>query len=159
MIPWRHGGLESTRSMWWCYLPQVHWWTSRGSMMRGPWNIYDTTPLLSQEARADLGQGKFAFSLICLRHQWGHDFDISSSRMGHVRTKTTKRASCVLIEKYYLHLTLDIYTNKHILDEVIIVSSERLWNKISGFTTHLLKRIQHCPDCGTSFKLQEEGCE
>ncbi|KAF5376775.1 hypothetical protein D9757_009490 [Collybiopsis confluens] len=79
--------------------------------------------------------------------------------MGRVRTKTTKRASRVLIEKYYPRLTLDFHTNKRIIDEVAVVPSKRLRNKISGFTTHLMKRIQKGPVPGISFKLQEEERE
>ncbi|EIM87565.1 40S ribosomal protein S17 [Stereum hirsutum FP-91666 SS1] len=79
--------------------------------------------------------------------------------MGRVRTKTTKRASRVLIEKYYPRLTLDFHTNKRIIDEVAVVPSKRLRNKISGFTTHLMKRIQRGPVRGISFKLQEEERE
>ncbi|EPQ59639.1 40S ribosomal protein S17 [Gloeophyllum trabeum ATCC 11539] len=79
--------------------------------------------------------------------------------MGRVRTKTTKRASRVLIEKYYPRLTLDFHTNKRIIDEVAEVPSKRLRNKIAGFTTHLMKRIQRGPVRGISFKLQEEERE
>ncbi|KAJ9122393.1 40S ribosomal protein S17 [Naganishia vaughanmartiniae] len=89
--------------------------------------------------------------------------------MGRVRTKTVKRASRVLIEKYYPRLTLDFHTNKRILDEVAMVPSKRLRNKISGcaywkdyedgFTTHLMKRIQKGPVRGISFRLQEEERE
>ncbi|KAF8497535.1 ribosomal protein S17e [Russula emetica] len=79
--------------------------------------------------------------------------------MGRVRTKTTKRASRVLIEKYYPRLTLDFHTNKRIIDEVAVVPSKRLRNKVSGFTTHLMKRIQRGPVRGISFKLQEEERE
>ncbi|EAU80498.1 40S ribosomal protein S17 [Coprinopsis cinerea okayama7 len=79
--------------------------------------------------------------------------------MGRVRTKTVKRASRVLIEKYYPRLTLDFHTNKRIIDEVAVVPSKRLRNKISGFTTHLMKRIQKGPVRGISFKLQEEERE
>ncbi|KIJ28161.1 hypothetical protein M422DRAFT_215447 [Sphaerobolus stellatus SS14] len=79
--------------------------------------------------------------------------------MGRVRTKTTKRASRVLIEKYYPRLTLDFHTNKRIIDEVAVVPSKRLRNKIAGFTTHLMKRIQKGPVRGISFKLQEEERE
>ncbi|KAJ3141928.1 40S ribosomal protein S17 [Physocladia obscura] len=79
--------------------------------------------------------------------------------LGRVRTKTVKKASRVLIEKYYPRLTLDFQTNKKIADEVAIIASKRLRNKIAGFTTHLMKRIQRGPVRGISFKLQEEERE
>ncbi|OZJ02929.1 40S ribosomal protein S17-A [Bifiguratus adelaidae] len=82
-----------------------------------------------------------------------------SALQGRVRTKTVKKASRVLIEKYYPRLTLDFQTNKKIADEVAIIASKRLRNKIAGFTTHLMKRIQRGPVRGISFKLQEEERE
>ena len=76
--------------------------------------------------------------------------------MGRVRTKTTKKASRVIVEKYYSRLTLDFQTNKKICEEVAVIPSKRLRNKIAGFTTHLMKRIQRGPVRGISLKLQEE---
>jgi small subunit ribosomal protein S17e len=65
----------------------------------------------------------------------------------------------VLIEKYYPRLTLDFQTNKKICDEVAIITTKRLRNKIAGFTTHLMRRISRGPVRGISFKLQEEERE
>ncbi|CAG78223.1 40S ribosomal protein S17 [Yarrowia lipolytica] len=79
--------------------------------------------------------------------------------MGRVRTKTVKRASKVMIERYYPKLTLDFETNKRLADEIAVIPSKRLRNKIAGYTTHLMKRIQKGPVRGISFKLQEEERE
>jgi ribosomal protein S17E len=54
---------------------------------------------------------------------------------GRVRTKTVKKAARVLIEKYYARLTMDFQMNKKIAEEVAIIPSKRLRNKIAGFTT------------------------
>ncbi|KAF1982623.1 ribosomal protein S17e, partial [Aulographum hederae CBS 113979] len=79
--------------------------------------------------------------------------------MGRVRNKTVKRSSRIIIERYYPRLTLDFEVNKRICDEVAIIASKRLRNKIAGYTTHLMKRIQRGPVRGISFKLQEEERE
>ena len=79
--------------------------------------------------------------------------------MGRVRTRTVKRSARVIIEKYYAKLTLDFQMNKKICEEVAVIPTKRLRNKIAGFTTHLMKRIQKGPVRGISLKLQEEERE
>ncbi|KEH41964.1 putative ribosomal protein S17e [Medicago truncatula] len=79
--------------------------------------------------------------------------------MGRVRTKTVKKSSRQVIERYYSKMTLDFHTNKKILEEVALIPSKRLRNKIAGFSTHLMKRIQKGPVRGISLKLQEEERE
>ena len=76
-----------------------------------------------------------------------------------VRTKTVKRSARLIVEKYYSRLTMDFHTNKRITDEVAIVPSKRMRNKIAGFVTHLMKRISRGPVRGISLKLQEEERE
>jgi small subunit ribosomal protein S17e len=79
--------------------------------------------------------------------------------MGRVRTKTVKKASRRIIEKYYTKLGLDFYTNARIVSEVAIVPTKHLSNQIAGFITHTMKRIQKGPVRGISIKLQEEERE
>merc|ERR1712168_454943 len=82
-----------------------------------------------------------------------------TSNMGRVRNKTIKKSARVIIEKYYTKLTYDFDTNKRICEEVAIIPSTKLRNKIAGFVTHLMKRIQKGPVRGISSKLQEEERE
>ncbi|KAJ1384614.1 Ribosomal protein S17e [Sesbania bispinosa] len=56
-------------------------------------------------------------------------------------------------------MTLDFHTNKKVLEEVAIIPSKRLRNKIAGFSTHLMKRIHKGPVRGISLKFQEEERE
>ena len=79
--------------------------------------------------------------------------------MGRVRNKTVKRASRKIVEAYYSKLTLDFHTNKRLIDEVAEVQTKKLRNKIAGYTTHLMKRLQRNPVKGISLKLQEEERE
>ena len=69
------------------------------------------------------------------------------------------QASKTIIENYYSRLTLDFNTNKRVTEEVAIIPTKRLRNKIAGFTTHVMKRIQRGPVRGISLKLQEEERE
>merc|ERR1712071_455265 len=82
-----------------------------------------------------------------------------SNNMGRVRTKTVKKASHRIIEKYYTRLGLDFYTNSRIVSEAAIIPTKRLSNQIAGFITHTMKRIQKGPVRGISIKLQEEERE
>ncbi|VEN61766.1 unnamed protein product [Callosobruchus maculatus] len=75
--------------------------------------------------------------------------------MGRVRTKTVKKASKVIIEKYYTRLTLDFHTNKRICEEIAIIPTKPLRNKIAGFVTHLMKRLRHSQvSCSTYCEFQ-----
>ena len=61
--------------------------------------------------------------------------------------------------RYYTKLTLDFHTNKRIIEEVALIPSKPLRNKIAGFITHLMKRLQRSTVRGISIKLQEEERE
>lgn len=54
---------------------------------------------------------------------------------------------------------MDFQINKKISEEVASIPTKRLRNKIAGFVTHLMRRIQHRPVRGISLKLQEEERE
>ena len=60
---------------------------------------------------------------------------------------------------YVCRLTNDFHVNKRIIDDISIIQTKRLRNKIAGFTTHLMKRIEKGPVRGISLKLQEEVSE
>ena len=61
--------------------------------------------------------------------------------MGRVSTKTVKRAVRQLIEKFYPKMNLDFYYNKRVLDDVSVVPTKRIRNKIAGYASKLMKRI------------------
>ena len=44
-----------------------------------------------------------------------------------------KKASRVIIEKFYPRCTLDFHTNKRLCEEIAIIPSKRLRNKIAGY--------------------------
>merc|ERR1712150_34390 len=46
--------------------------------------------------------------------------------------------------------------NKRIIEEIAVIPSKPLRNKIAGFITHLMKRLQRSTVRGISIKLQEE---
>ena len=79
--------------------------------------------------------------------------------MGKIRTKTVKRAAKQVVEKYFVKLGQDYYVNKRIVVDVTQGTSKKLKNKISGYTTHIMKRLARGPVRGISLKLQEEERE
>ncbi|THD20798.1 Ribosomal protein S17 [Fasciola gigantica] len=79
--------------------------------------------------------------------------------MGRVRTKTVKKASRLIIERFYSRLTRDFHTNKKVCADIACINSKRLRNKIAGYVTHLMKRFEKGPVQGISVKLQEEERE
>ena len=61
--------------------------------------------------------------------------------MGRVRTKTTKRSARMIVEKYYSRLTCDFQTNNRLCEEVAIIPTKRLRNKIAGYITVSLAAV------------------
>ena len=62
----------------------------------------------------------------------------------------------MLTSAVLFRLTVDFHTNKRIIDDISQIQTKRLRNKIAGFTTHLMKRIEKGPVRGISLRLQEE---
>ena len=71
--------------------------------------------------------------------------------MGRVRTKTVKKAARVIIEKYYTKLTLDFDTNKRIIEEVAVIPSKPLRNKVIDLMNVARSTWTCCCDDKTSY--------
>ncbi|KAJ4457465.1 putative 40S ribosomal protein S17-B [Paratrimastix pyriformis] len=125
-------------------LDRYRHWRNRSNTKLKP------SPLLGLQRHSSFKRQSHA-STLAKRHSW--------KRMGRVRTKTIKKAARVIIEKYYPRMTRDFQVNKRVCEEVAIIPSKRLRNKIAGFATHLMARIEKGPVRGISLKLQEEERE
>lgn len=73
--------------------------------------------------------------------------------MGRVRTKTVKKSAKVIIERYYPKLTLDFETNKRICDEIAIIASKRLRNKVRSHARWCFVGEGGPPADSSSFRL------
>jgi small subunit ribosomal protein S17e len=56
-------------------------------------------------------------------------------------------------------MSIDFHYNKRVLDDVAVIPTKRIRNKIAGYATRLMRRIQTGPVRGISLKLQEEERE
>ncbi len=52
-------------------------------------------------------------------------------------------------------MSTDFDFNKRVLDEVAVIPTKRIRNKIAGYAARLMRRIQRGPVRGISLKLQE----
>lgn len=59
-----------------------------------------------------------------------------------VRTKTIKNAAKLVIEKYYSIMTTDFDWNKLLMKIVTVCENKSVRNKITGYVTHLMKRLE-----------------
>ena len=52
-------------------------------------------------------------------------------------------------------MSTDFDFNKRVLDDVAVIPTKRIRNKIAGYASRLMRRIQRGPVRGISLKLQE----
>ncbi|EJW05155.1 hypothetical protein EDEG_00766 [Edhazardia aedis USNM 41457] len=79
--------------------------------------------------------------------------------MGRVRNKVVKRAAKQIVSLHYQNLDIDFYHNKLVVEEVAVIQSKRLLNRVAGYTTVLMKRIQKGGVPGIHIKKHEEERE
>jgi small subunit ribosomal protein S17e len=56
-------------------------------------------------------------------------------------------------------MSIDFHYNKRVIDDVAVIPTKRMRNRIAGYATRLMRRIQNGPVRGISLKLQEEERE
>jgi len=56
-------------------------------------------------------------------------------------------------------MSVDFHYNKRVLDDVAMIPTKKIRNKVAGYATRLMRRIQTGPVRGISLKLQEEERE
>ncbi|ABR56490.1 30S ribosomal protein S17e [Methanococcus aeolicus] len=61
--------------------------------------------------------------------------------MGRIRQTFIKRAGEDLVEKYEDRLTTDFETNKKVIDEVAEIATKRLRNRVAGYVTKKMKKV------------------
>ena len=61
--------------------------------------------------------------------------------MGRIRQTFIKRTGDKLIEKFGNRFTRDFETNKKIVEEIALISTKRLRNRIAGYITSRIKKI------------------
>ena len=61
--------------------------------------------------------------------------------MGRIRQTFIKRTGDELIEKFEDKFTTDFETNKKAVEEVALISTKRLRNRIAGYITSKVKKM------------------
>ena len=61
--------------------------------------------------------------------------------MGRIRQTFIKRAGDELIEKFEDRFTTDFEINKKVVEEVALISTKRLRNRIAGYITSKVKKM------------------
>ena len=56
-------------------------------------------------------------------------------------------------------MSKDFHYNKRVCDDFAVIPTKRIRNKVAGYATTLMKRIERGPVRGISLKLQEEERE
>jgi small subunit ribosomal protein S17e len=61
--------------------------------------------------------------------------------LGRIRQTFIKRTGDELIEKFEDRFTTDFETNKKVVEEVALISTKRLRNRIAGYITSKVKKM------------------